>query len=444
MIEAILKTEVIISPNRQRKDKDPEYTVELANSIERNGLIHPITVRRSNDRVILVAGEQRSEAIEYLWNMGSQVRCGGKVFPEGQLPCIDLKNLNPIDAFEIELEENIRRRDLSWQEKSTATSQLFELRRLQAEKAGKPVPTVAEIAKEIRGDSGGAHERTRKEIIVSKHLADEDVSKAKTVDEAFKVIKRKEELQKSAELGRSVGLTFNNSAHSLLRGDCLELLKTLPSESFDCILTDPPYGIDAQDYNSSGGKAGGGGSGSHFYDDSPETWVTLMKAFLPQICRLAKPQAHFYMFCDVDNFWHAKQLLQIAIFDTRTDWKIFRTPLIFINPTAIRAPWPDQGPQRKWQMILYAVKGSKHVNHLRPDVLTYPSDDNLNHHAQKPVALYTDLLSRSCNPGDSVLDPFCGTGTIFPSAHELKVRATGIELDESAYGIAVKRLEGLK
>jgi DNA modification methylase len=67
----------------------------------------------------------------------------------------------------------------------------------------------------------------------------------------------------------------------------------------------------------------------------------------------------------------------------------------------------------------------------------------LGHGAQKPVSLYSDLLKRSTRPGDRVLDPFCGTGTIFPAAHPLKVAATGIELEPAYYGIGVKRIEGL-
>jgi len=81
---------------------------------------------------------------------------------------------------------------------------------------------------------------------------------------------------------------------------------------------------------------------------------------------------------------------------------------------------------------------------MAPDVVTYASDDNLGWAAQKPVALLTDFLSRSCRAGDSVLDPFAGSGSIFPAAHELKIKATGIELDSVAYGIAAKRLGGLK
>jgi site-specific DNA-methyltransferase (adenine-specific) len=95
-------------------------------------------------------------------------------------------------------------------------------------------------------------------------------------------------------------------------------------------------------------------------------------------------------------------------------------------------------------MLLYAVRGDRPVTKLAPDVLTYPTDPNLNWAAQKPVALYQDLLVRSCRPGDSVLDPFAGSGTIFPAAHPLKIRATGIELSPEAYGIAIQRLGELK
>ena len=110
----------------------------------------------------------------------------------------------------------------------------------------------------------------------------------------------------------------------------------------------------------------------------------------------------------------------------------------------MRAPWPEHGPQRKYETILYAVKGKRPTLKLAPDVLDFPPDSNLGHAAQKPVALFEELLRRSVQPGNSVLDPFMGSGTIFAAAHVLKCRATGLELDQASYGIAVKRIEGLK
>ena len=95
-------------------------------------------------------------------------------------------------------------------------------------------------------------------------------------------------------------------------------------------------------------------------------------------------------------------------------------------------------------MILYAVKGEKKANHIAGDVLSYSADPQMNHPAQKPVALYKDLLSRSVLPGDVVFDPFCGTGPIFPAAQELLCAAIGIEKDPVSYGKAVARIQELK
>ena len=54
-----------------------------------------------------------------------------------------------------------------------------------------------------------------------------------------------------------------------------------------------------------------------------------------------------------------------------------------------------------------------------------------------------DLLRRSARPGDSVLDAFAGSGTIFLAAHQCKLYATGLELNAEYYGICVNRLNAL-
>jgi len=427
--------DLTIPGNRQRKEFKPEEITKLADSISQNGLIQPLVIRRDGANLLLVAGERRLRALQYVWNFGQSVRCGEATFPEGAVPCIYQGEMDPIDAFEMELEENIRRVDLDWKEKASATSQLYELRRLQAEKRGEAMPTVAAIAQEVRGDSGFAYEETRNEILVSKHLNDPDVAKAKSAGDAIKILKRKEEVRKNVELGITVGKTFNSSVHTLMKGNCIEHMGNMEEASVDVILTDPPYGMDAQGFGDSGGMLTGG---AHFYDDSFANWSSLMQEFATASFRVAKPDAHLYAFCDVDNFVFFKSYLSVA------GWKCFRTPFIWVNPNGMRAPWPEAGPQRKWQMCLYAVKGDKTVTRLYSDVLTYGSDENLGHPAQKPVALYTDLLRRSVRPGDVVLDPFCGSGPIFPAAHEFKCRAIGIELDDAAAGICLKRIAELK
>jgi site-specific DNA-methyltransferase (adenine-specific) len=416
---------------RQRSSSDAKAVQELAESIRSNGLIHPIVVRETADGHVLVAGERRLQALNILWHLGEGCKCGGEYFDIDSIPCIALSDLSEDDAYEIELEENIRRVDISWQDRCAAVASLYEKRHRET---GTP-PTIKELTDEIyHTDTGGSSTFVREQLLVSRYLDDPDIAGATSAGDALKLLKRKESLARSAAYGREIGSSFTAAAHTLMQGDCLELMLNLADQSFDVILTDPPYGIDAQEFGDSGGKTWGG---HKEYDDSFESWQNLIAEFAIHSYRLAKPEAHAYVFCDIDNYHSLWECMATA------GWKCFRTPLIWVNPTANRAPWPQSGPHRRWQMILYAKKGDKPVTKLYSDVITVPSDANLNHHAQKPVALYVDLLRRSVGPGHSVLDCFAGTGTILPAAHELQCKATAIELDPAAYGIAAKRLEEL-
>ena len=433
-IYSIDVNEILIEKNRQRKSAEEEDIIRLASSITQIGLIHPVVVRADADKqIILVAGERRIRAMTHLWFFGQKVKCGEFEFDEEQVPCIYQGEMSQLDAMEMELEENIRRVDLSWQDRAKATGELAALKRERAQEEGRPPPSLEEIAAETHGTGGGALELARAEILVTPHLADPDIAKATNARDALKILKRKEERSKYVNLAEQTGKSLK-SLHTLHQGDCFDILSDISDGTFDVILTDPPYGIDADQFSDSGGRV----AGAHFYDDSWRTWNSLAQRLAKESFRVAKPSAHAYIFCDVDNFVLLKGYFLEA------NWRVFRTPLVWVNPTAMRAPWPEHGPQRKYQICLYAIKGDRTVNAMKHDVVTYPSDDNLGNGAQKPLALYLDLLARSVHPGDSVLDPFGGTGVIIPAAHELKCQATYIEQDTAQYGIAVSRLQGLK
>jgi len=351
--------------------------------------------------------------------------------PEGTVPVMLRLDLSEIERMEVELHENIRRVDLTWQERADATSKLMKLRSLQAEITGAPPPTVAQIAEEVRGRSDGSfQDDTRKELIVAQHLSDPEVRKAKSVQDAFKVLRRKEEAQRNVDAAGALGVEFVAAQHELFNTETTAWLSTCEAERFDIILTDPPYGINAQDFGTSGGRI----IQDHQYDDSPETWHKAMPGWCQQFFRVAKKEAHAYVFCDIDNFGALKQYMATA------GWWVHRTPLIVYKRDGARVPWPEHGPQRKWELCLYAVKGKLTVTRIYGDVIECISDDSLGHGAQKPVSLYVDLLKRSARPGMRVLDVFCGTGTIFPACTETKCFATGVEGNPQWYAVAAKRI----
>lgn len=439
-------SQVLIKPDRQRQEFDPSALQDLVTSIEERGLLHPPVLRDESGVWTLVAGERRMKAIAQIWELGGSFRCDNQEVPAGEMPFTNLGDLSDLEAEEAELDENLKRKDLTWQEHAAAVARLHRLRQgQQVEKAVKlqtPITpqTYADTALELLGKSEGAYQdQIRKEIIVSKHLANPAIAKAKSADEAFKILKKQEESAKNVELARTVGASFNADLHTLLNVDCLDYMTTaadLPeAEKFDVILTDPPYGMGADNFGDAGGKLTGI---EHRYDDSPEHFTKLMTAWSKLSYNVVKAQAHAYVFCDIDKFHELKALMQAA------GWYVFRTPLINHKMNSGRVPLPDQGPRRQYEIILYAIKGKKQTTHIYPDVISTSADENFSHGAQKPVALYQNLLQRSVRPGDRVLDTFAGSGTIFEAANGFKCAATGTELNPEYFGMCLARIARCK
>lgn len=447
-MKLIKLSDIHIPENRQRRNFDLKSLNELAASIRTNGLFHPLVLRstiialepgKAGKKFWLVAGERRLRAISDIYELNGNFKHDTLLIPHGEVPYIELGDLDELAREEAELDENIKRVDLSWQERAEATARLTEIRTKRAAASGHPPRNIIlEVARELTGKdlpSGGAgkpQETVRREVIVARHLADPEVRAAKDVNEAFKILKRKEESQRRVQLAETVGRTYTaETAHTILNEDSLAWMARAEAGSFDVILTDPPYGIGADEFGDSGGAA----AGAHFYEDSYETWQHIIEALAVEGFRITKPEAHAYVFCDITRFDEAKKVF------TAAGWWVHRTPIIWHKPNGNRVPWPEHGPQRKHELILYAVKGKKKVTRIYGDVVSYPADENLGHPAQKPVALFVDLLRRSCDAGHAILDPFAGSGPILAAASELKLKATAIEQDQAAYGICVQRLK---
>jgi DNA modification methylase len=448
-MNTILTSLIQIAPNRQRVDHDPGAHQELITSIQTFGLMHAPILRRQNGSWFLVAGERRLRAIKEIYEFGGGFHYDASVDSEGvstrivfeaeenEVPFINLGDLSPLEAEEAELEENLRRTDLSWQEQATAEERILNLRRAQAKEAGLPPTPLADVAKEARGsDTPASVQALTRNVILAHNLHRPEVKAAKSAAEAMKILTRTEEAERNIEKAAALGKEFLGTKHQLFNQDCLAWVRDYDTRKglFDVICTDPPYGMGADEF----GDSGGGAVGAHFYKDDEKNFNEFVIPTLRELFRITKDDAHAYVFCDFDRFHSIKRNMK------ETGWEVFRTPLIWFTPSKFRAPWPEKGPQRKYETILYAVKGDLKCTKVAGDVLTYPTDENLGHQAQKPVGLYQDLLSRSVRPGMRVLDPFCGTGPVFPAAHSLSAVATGVEGDPAAFAISATRVQGLK
>lgn len=446
-------SEVIVPPDRQRRTFDEVHLLELAKSIETKCLIHAIVLRE--DGKTLIAGESRLRAItQHLVPFGKTFSYNGETVPAGHIVAIVAQGDDPLLLEEIEFEENVRRKNLTWQEEAAAMARFHDLKQKQAaqkatilldkvengelpaETTKVPAHTIADTAKIVHGRSDGDYQNVvRAQVAIAKHLNNPEVARAKNAKEALKILQRQERDKVAEQMALTIGKTFSAADHTILQGSCLDILQQPEMQGrFDVILTDPPYGMGAHTFGDGGGRLSNQG---HNYDDSYEAWQILMKAWAPLSWAVTKAEAHAYVFCDVERFYELKAIMESA------GWYVFRTPLVNYKVNSGRVPLPEHGPRRQYETFLYAMKGKKKVNFIGSDVFESGSDEQMDFGAQKPVSLFVDILKRSIIAGDEVLDAFAGTGPIIPACHALKCKATAIEREPEQAGKIIQRAKDL-
>lgn len=428
--------DVVIGPSRQRTaGKATKDISELKKSILQRGLIHAPMLHTDNT---LIAGERRLLAIKELYLDGLQFNHDGQVIPLGMLPYTTLAEADEATLLELEFDENFHRLDLTWQERAKATVRIHELRKevnpAQTLKDTAALLLTATAAPDAPPPTPQAIQNKKVNLVKLKavvdNLANPIVANAANPEKAYKELldARKRELERDL-----IHLSPSVSPHTLILGDFRTLSDTLERESFDLILTDPPYGINAH-------KAGAGAL-EHRYDDTPTYALDLYRHIFRSAFGLLKPMGTVFVFCDIEHFITLRTMAEQQAFST------FRTPLVWHKGSEGHAPWGREGPKRTYELLLYAVKGQRSLAlPLGSDVLSVPRntvDPNRVHAAEKPAELLRFLISKACRSGDRVLDPCCGSGPIFTAAQGLGVHVTGVEMNPEYHTLSASRLARL-
>lgn len=95
-----------------------------------------------------------------------------------------------------------------------------------------------------------------------------------------------------------------------------------------------------------------------------------------------------------------------------------------------------------WEAIFYGMKGRRALRGSRPrTVIRHDWSSTMDpvHPTVKPIVLLQRMIQWSTDEGESVLDPFCGSGTTLFAAKQLGRKSVGIELDEKYCEIAAQR-----
>lgn len=247
--------------------------------------------------------------------------------------------------------------------------------------------------------------------------------------------------------------------NSILHGDCIEVLKTLPQNSVDVVFADPPYNLQLQSdlYRPNMTKVDAVNDGwDQFksfteYDDFTREWLSACQ-------RVLKETGTIWVIGSYHNIYRVGSILQDLDFWILND-------IVWIKGN----PMPNFRGVRftnAHETIIWAQKkkGAKYTfNHKSMkalnDDLQMRSDWNLNmaigkerirlngskvHSTQKPEALLYRVIMASSKPGDVVLDPFFGTGTTGAVAKKLGRNWIGIERDKKYIRIAQRRINAVE
>jgi site-specific DNA-methyltransferase (adenine-specific) len=209
------------------------------------------------------------------------------------------------------------------------------------------------------------------------------------------------------------------NANQVIHGDCVQVLRDLPSQSVDAVITDPPYFVRYQDRD--GRKIAN--------DDDP---ASVLGAFT-DIYRLLKPDSFcvcFYGWTRVDAFFRAWR--DVGFYPVGH--------LVWAKSYAASARFL----QHKHEMAYLLAKGhpSKPVAPLT-DVRAWEYTGNISHPTEKAVSILRPLVDAFAPAGGIVLDPFSGSGSTLVAAALSGRRYLGIELEDKYCQLARRRLAGV-
>lgn len=424
--------QIKVPEDRQRRTFREESLAELAEDIVFSGMHNAVCIRTEGDSTFLVSGERRLRAIRhYINELDLRYRYDGQVVPAGCIPTVTKGELSPLQAMENEWSENAIREDLDFRERAEAIARLHAARSTRAALKGEK-QTMTMTAKEIFGEAAPAKiSEVSKAVIVARELDNPIVRSAKSLDEAFKGLRKEAEKQHYEELGAKLKGTQSMSRHSVKQGDMRELILEEPAGRYDVLLTDPPYGVGAHKFGEQGSK-------DRQYEDSKDTeeWGELMVLLAKESFRICKEQAHAYVFCTFERFDLLSEIFRTC------SWDVWPRPLIWDKGNGV-LPRPDHGPRYTYECILFANKGEKRTRMVGADILRASNaEGHPGHPDSKPPSLYSALLQRSCIPGDFVIDPFAGSGPVLVAANRLQLTATAFEQRLGYYAICSKRAHG--
>jgi ParB-like chromosome segregation protein Spo0J len=400
--------------------------IDLIASIKSKGLISALTVDEKHN---LLAGGRRYKAcleagVEYV-------------------PVNVKKQLSPVDRLEIELDENLQRKSLTWQEEVRLKEAIDDEKRKE-----DPNWSLRKTAA-FFGDSVGSIHR---DLDIAKAVkAIPELAQAKTKDEAVKKIQKMHddivlaefakrqvakisvvESQKEGEEKPSDEQKKREGAmkifDSYLVGDARFLIAECADASFDFANVDPPYGINLNDVKAS---QRGGDEKTINLDDyaevDPDEYESFTIHIADEVFRVLKDNTWCVWWFGIEWYEMVKRIL------TEIGFSVDLIPCLWIKDRG-QTNRPDCYFGRAYETFFLASKGKPTIlKKGRLNTFSYPIGDSGKkiHAAEKPVKLMREIFSSLALPGSKIISPFLGSGNDIIAAIAENMTCTGFDSSEN-------------
>lgn len=213
-------------------------------------------------------------------------------------------------------------------------------------------------------------------------------------------------------------------------------LAALPSGSVDCIVSDLPYktisggtgaGKEADEHRRPAGMltANNGKGGLEHNDIEPEEYAA-------ELFRVLADPGHAWLFINEFRRRRLEDAMLAAGFKTHflAAW---------LKNTVTPNRWGMKNGELYFLLRKGAARGLYNKSMKQFQQHKNPAGSKL-HPNEKPVALVREMVLASSQPGETVLDPFCGAGSVGVACQETGREFIGFEIDPTHYATAVSRM----
>lgn len=235
----------------------------------------------------------------------------------------------------------------------------------------------------------------------------------------------------------------------IFNDDCINRMETFDTGSIDCIITDPPYNLGnfMLQRNTNIIKMRKNAFAYAGWDNlNYDEWKMQMNSFFAESSRVLKKRGTLLLFMSIIKVESIIQLAEQHGFYYKTTGVWHKT-----NPMPRNMNIQFVNSLECWiYFVNHSTSGTFNNNgrvihdFLESAVCPLSEKKFGRHPTQKPISIMKKLIEYTTNPGDTILDPFMGSGTTCLAGALLGRNTIGIELNKEYYTIAHNRIEQIK